>query len=241
MIHTMNKHDLVELISALPAELGPATQHALQVRSALSTGSYHDFDYTELPSLMIPADLDQKDQVVHDPDSTRIPLLSELLKEFPLYPMQIDLKSGPEELVVKVGELIMEYKRGSQTVWGSFNHNVNRLCLKHYGTKIPLFFSLPNALYLKTMWHLGLFNENIVIMESCLIMPNHWLFTNQSWIDAIKKRGVSVIVFGVGSGALNDPTLWHQARNLGATGICSDKPTLLQEWLQTHPLSGSND
>jgi hypothetical protein len=43
MIHTMNKHDLVELISALPAELGPATQHALQVRSALSTGSYHDF------------------------------------------------------------------------------------------------------------------------------------------------------------------------------------------------------
>ena len=39
----MNKRDLVELISTLPPKPGPATLHALQVRSALSSGSYLDF------------------------------------------------------------------------------------------------------------------------------------------------------------------------------------------------------
>lgn len=43
MIHTLNKRDLVELISTLPAQPGSSTLHALQVRSALSSGSYLDF------------------------------------------------------------------------------------------------------------------------------------------------------------------------------------------------------
>ena len=39
----MNKRDLAQLISTLPSTPGPATAHALQVRSALSSGSYHYF------------------------------------------------------------------------------------------------------------------------------------------------------------------------------------------------------
>ena len=194
-----------------------------------------DFLYNDLPRLVIPSDLMDKEQVVNDPDSTRIPLLKELLDEFPLYPMQIDVKNGPEKLVIKVGNLMREYKRQNQTVWGSFRPLVNRMCLEHFGTEIPLFLSLPRALYLKAIYHVGLFSY-ADLYESCLIMPKHWLFTNKNWIRALRERGISVIVFGMGTGALNSEKLWHEARDLGVTGICTDKPTLLNEWLKDHPL-----
>ncbi|KAJ3103101.1 ATP-dependent RNA helicase [Phlyctochytrium planicorne] len=59
-----------------------------------------DYNYSDLPPLLIPPYLKDKADVVSDPDSVRIPKLEELFKEFPRYPMQIDVKDGGDELVV---------------------------------------------------------------------------------------------------------------------------------------------
>jgi hypothetical protein len=39
MIHTLNKHDIIQLIGSLKTR-GPCVQHALAIRSAVSTGDY---------------------------------------------------------------------------------------------------------------------------------------------------------------------------------------------------------
>ncbi|KAJ3417449.1 hypothetical protein HDV05_003313 [Chytridiales sp. JEL 0842] len=79
------------------------------------------YNYKDLPPLLIPEKLKDVTEVIEDPESRRIPLLKELLDEFPKYPMQIDVKEGSEEMVIKVGNLIRAYSRESQTVWGSFH------------------------------------------------------------------------------------------------------------------------
>jgi hypothetical protein len=108
--------------------------------------------------------------------------------------MQIDVKKGPLELVLLVGNLIKDRKRERNTVWGSFRHSISNLCFKHFGTEIPLFFSLSRALLAKALWHIGLF-PYMELKESCLIMPNVTALMSVGWISAMKARGVSVIVF----------------------------------------------
>ncbi len=43
MIHTLNRHDLIELISSVGPNPGKAVKHALQIRSSLSNGDYNTF------------------------------------------------------------------------------------------------------------------------------------------------------------------------------------------------------
>ena len=80
-------------------------------------GSIEDYLYEELPSLCVPDSLCSVVDVASNPDSIRIPLLVEVLREFPDYPMQIDVKNGSEDLVKLVGEMILKYDRAHITVW----------------------------------------------------------------------------------------------------------------------------
>lgn len=199
-------------------------------------GKISDYNYNDLPDLLIPVDLMNNPLVTKDPDSTKIPLFSKLLDEFPLYPMQIDVKHGNEELVVKVGNLIKSLKREHLTVWGSFVPSSNNLCYKHFGTDIPLFFDLFRCFQAYLLWKVGLLRL-FTFRETALIMPNFKFLMNSSWLQALNNSGISTIVFGSdGKGALNTPELWEQVKIAGANGICSDNPTLLQKWLMENPL-----
>jgi hypothetical protein len=171
--------------------------------------------------------------VIDDPDSYKIPLLSTLLNEFPQYPMQIDVKSGSEELVIKVGKMIEELSRESVTVWGSFRQTPSHHCHRNFQTKIPLFFSITRALQSKLLYHVGLMST-MGLKESCIIMPNFSFFMNKGWVSALKERGVSVIVFGRdGTGSINTKSDWVEALDVGCTGICTDNPSKLQAWLKS--------
>ncbi|KAJ3313330.1 Lysophospholipase D gdpd1 [Boothiomyces sp. JEL0838] len=195
-----------------------------------------DYDFKDLPKLIIPKDLQDKKEVVQNPDSYRIPLFEVILKEFPNSAMQIDCKNGPEELVIQVGKLIQHHKREKITVWGSFKPSINDMCYKHFGDSIPLFFDMYRGFKSVMLYKLGLLNI-MEFRESALICPDMTLFADKGYVKAMNSRGVSVIYFGSdGSGALNDPAKWERARSLGANGICSDKPTELKEWLKSHPL-----
>jgi hypothetical protein len=195
-----------------------------------------DFNYDELPPILIPEDLLSNPKVVNDPESTKIPLFTDLLEEFPLYPMQIDVKHGKDELVLKVGNLIKEYKREHVTVWGSFISSSNDLCFKYFGTSIPLFLGFSRCMKAYALWKVGLI-DLMGFRESALIMPNLNMFMHAGWIKALGDRGISTIVFGSdGKGALNSVELWEQARLAGANGICTDLPSELQKWLRTNQM-----
>jgi hypothetical protein len=193
----------------------------------------YDRDFKDLPPITIPVHLKDFKHVVDDPDSYKIPLLSTLLKEFPQYPMQIDVKNGSEDLVIKVGRMIKEFSRESVTVWGSFRHTASNHCFNNFKTEIPLFFSISRALQCKLLYHLGLLSL-LGLKESCIIMPNFFFFTSKGWIAALKDRGVSVIIFGSdGKGSINSESEWVNALAVGCTGICTDNPSKLQTWLSS--------
>jgi hypothetical protein len=199
-------------------------------------GKISDYCYNDLPPIKIPEHLLDNAKVTKDPESTKIPLFETLLSEFPMYPMQIDVKYGPEELVVRVGNMIKQFNRERFTVWGSFIPSVNELCYKNFGTSIPLFFSLSRLILAFSMYKIGLFSK-FEMRESALIMPNFPFLMNSEWLKTLKGRGVSVIVFGSdGTGSINEESQWESARLAGATGICSDCPSNLQEWLKSNPL-----
>lgn len=200
------------------------------------SSTIEEYSYADLPELLIPPHLSDVPHVRNDRESTKIPLLIDLLNEFPTYPMQIDVKNGSEELVLKVGRYIEKFGRQSSTVWGSFVPKVCDLCYAHFGTSIPLFFSRDRAfmgVFLYSINCLSLMN----IRESALIAPAYNKWFTKGFIKALNQLGVSVLLFGVGSGALNDEESWIEAKAMGANGICSDCPTSLQKWLLRHPLN----
>lgn len=69
-------------------------------------------------------------------DERRIPLLSQVLSQFPRVPMNIDIKDNDDRLIEKVSQMLNEHNRQEITVWGSFNDNV---CQKLYKTVCPEF------------------------------------------------------------------------------------------------------
>ncbi|KAH6559821.1 hypothetical protein BASA62_000298, partial [Batrachochytrium salamandrivorans] len=202
-----------------------------------------DYDYANLPPLRIPDGLRHLPEVADNPESTRIPLLQDLLNEFPVYPMQIDVKDSPEELVADVAAMIDFGDRSQVTVWGSFRSKQSTYC-QHHSTlsrsphPIPCFFSAWRFLQTYAMYHVGLLGW-MTLTERALIMPNHPLLMSPGYIRGIQACGVSVIMFGRTNGGMNTETEWEAARHAGANGICSDAPTRLQAWLKEFPLRGS--
>ncbi|KAI8905540.1 PLC-like phosphodiesterase [Gorgonomyces haynaldii] len=193
-----------------------------------------EFLLKDLPPLLIPEHLKDNKRVIGDPDSSRIPLLRELLDEFPLYPMQIDVKRGSEQLVIQVGRMIQEKKREHVTVWGSFISKQQSYILKHFGTTIPVFFTILRAAKARVLHSLGLL-WTMNIYESAAIIPNVSFLVNRSFIQQLRERGVGVIVFGR-NGSLDTEEEWNHVRNQHCSGICSNSPTKLTQWLKENSL-----
>ncbi|KAI8905517.1 PLC-like phosphodiesterase [Gorgonomyces haynaldii] len=192
-----------------------------------------EFLLKDLPPLLIPEHLKDNKRVIGDPDSSRIPLLRELLDEFPLYPMQIDVKRGSEQLVIQVGRMIQEKKREHVTVWGSFISKQQSYILKHFGTTIPVFFTLLRFLKAWLLFWTGLLSL-CTFYESFLIMPNFSLFCSPKFVAAMKRKGVKVVFFGKKTGGMNTRTEWETALECGVDGFCTDSPSLFIEWLKDH-------
>ncbi|KAJ3150580.1 Lysophospholipase D gdpd1 [Geranomyces variabilis] len=193
-----------------------------------------DYEYNDLPPLVVQPALKATGFEARHPDDTRIPLLEELLDEFPHYPMQIDVKRGSERLVQKLGTMIRQRNKQQSTVWGSFRHQQNAWC-KHHFPDIPRFFTFRRLYAALCMYSVGL-THRMDFDEAALIMPKiRWLMW-PGFARALNERGIAVIVFGVPGGGANTVGVWEQIRAFGANGICSDRPTALQEWLKSNPL-----
>jgi glycerophosphoryl diester phosphodiesterase len=88
-----------------------------------------DLDYNDIPLCLIESKMHfgfgsyhQKEGI----DDGRIPLLSNVFRDNPRTPMNIDLKGGDNELMFKVYQLIVEYNREEITYFGDMNEKRNR-------------------------------------------------------------------------------------------------------------------
>ncbi len=59
----------------------------------------------------------------------------------------------------------------------------------------------------------------------------------KGWFQSLNALGIPVILFGTVRGSIHETTDFHNARNAGANGICSDRPTFLKSFLSEYPLS----
>lgn len=186
-------------------------------------------------------------------EDRNIPTLREVLTAFPDIPMNIDLKVYDEELFQKVNELIKEFHREHLTIWGSRQSKTCKALYK-LNPDIPVFFSLGRILSLILLYYSGLL-PFVPLYESSLevIMPSIALSKDKfpiqlSWqmclmlkiVDKLlmrptlfrhlEKRGIHIYLW-----VLNDEAEWERAFKLGATGVMTDFPARLKDYLDKHP------
>lgn len=188
----------------------------------------------------------------NDPkESTRIPLLEEIFKLFPNMPINIDIKFNSDELVRKVHELIVKYKRENLTIWGSFKDVVSKKCYKQ-NNRVPIYFSLFGVVKLLLLMLTGLL-PFVPLKETHLeiMMPNNLLkykrnslpraaiapfmlvkmfFVRKSLVRHLQKRGIFVIYW-----TLNTDEEFDAALEVGANGIITDYPSRLIKYIERKP------
>ncbi|XP_077996368.1 lysophospholipase D GDPD1-like [Glandiceps talaboti] len=178
-------------------------------------------------------------------EDRRIPLLKEVFETFPTVPINVDIKTNNDKLIEKVSALVKEYQREEITVWGNANQEIVDKCYRA-NPEIPILFSKRKVITTTLLFYAGLL-PFIPMKESFLevLMPSVILKMMDmstkykvllSVIDTIlmskimfyhlNKRGIQVYIW-----VLNEENEWERALQLGATGIMTDYPTRLKEFI----------
>ncbi|KAL8604664.1 hypothetical protein ACOMHN_013444 [Nucella lapillus] len=208
-----------------------------------------DTDYEELPMLKSSLGLDFNSYHLVSGEDRKIPLLKEVFAAFPDMPINVDVKVDNDRLIAEVNTLIQTFKREHTTAWG--NHSA-AVVEKLYRTNpnVPLIFSLRRVAVLILLFYTGLL-PFVPLKESLLeiIMPSiildkrnfkreysrvqtvlfkimDFLLMRPCLIHHLKKRGIQTYLW-----VLNSQDEFERAFSLGATGVMTDFPTMLKDFL----------
>ncbi|CAL8077660.1 unnamed protein product [Orchesella dallaii] len=216
-----------------------------------------EVDYDALPKLKptIPIDTipgETFSDLSWPEEERKIPLLREVFKEFPSVPINIDIKENDIQLIQEVSKLIHEYQRADITVWGSFNSEVCNQCYD-VNPNVCLFFSAKRVLVLMICAVTGLLPFipmkethyevflplslkkrrlkqviDLSLSEKCLLWACETFLLWKPLLNHLKKRGIHVYLW-----VCNDSEEFSECQKLGVTGIMTDHPTLLRDFLNT--------
>ncbi|KAG1933398.1 lysophospholipase D GDPD3 [Pimephales promelas] len=180
-------------------------------------------------------------------------LLEDVFKKFPNMPMMIEIKENNDLLIKKVSCLVKQYGRERITVWGSEESEIMSKCQKQ-NPSIPYLFSMKRGILLLLLFYTGLLpfvplgesvllfylprviNRTYIPEESYLknrfvVYLLQKLTMRKSLFDHLIKRGLQVQLF-----VCNEESDIEAAFAAGATGVLTDYPTLLSNYLKKHPL-----
>ncbi|KYO32239.1 lysophospholipase D GDPD1 isoform X1 [Alligator mississippiensis] len=245
--------DMLELDCHLTKDEQVVVSHDENLKR--STGvdiNISDLKYSELPSYLSKLDVTFQKECHCEGKDNRIPLLKEVFEAFPQTPVNIDIKVNNSVLIKKVSELVSQYKREHLTVWGNVSHEVVAKCVKE-NADIPTIFCLQRVLLLVGLFYTGLlpfipFREEFleIPMPSIILKLKepHKMTRSQKFIiqfadallmrktlfDHLTARGIQVYVW-----VLNEEQEYKRAFDLGATGVMTDYPTKLKEFLRHYP------
>ncbi|XP_067866800.1 lysophospholipase D GDPD1 [Heterodontus francisci] len=212
-----------------------------------------DLTFTELPPYHCRLHVSfKKDCFCVGGEDRKIPLLKEVFEDFPNTPINIDIKVNNNILIQKVSDLVKEFNRQDLTVWGNASEDIVKKCYRT-NPRIPILFSLQRVLLLIGLFYTGLLpffplREQFleIPMPSILLKlkdPSKisrtrrfmiWLadkiLMRKSLFEHLKARGIQVYIW-----VLNDEQDFKKAFDLGVTGVMTDYPTQLKQFLERYP------
>eukprot|EP00794_Sanderia_malayensis_P005712 gene5712-6412_t len=208
-----------------------------------------DLEYKDLPLLSESLDVTfTNKEICRGCEDRVIPLLKDVFEEFPNLPINLDVKTHNEELMLLVHKMICDYERKQITVWGNVNAKTTEM-LHKLDADIPLLFSFKRCILLLLAFYTG-FLPFLPMKESYLevIMPSPFLrwrdlmssrtqrflvrvvdfvFMNSWLFKHLERRGIKVFLW-----VLNEDQDFERAfKKLGAAAVMTDYPTRLTEYL----------
>ncbi|XP_068601545.1 lysophospholipase D GDPD1 [Brachionichthys hirsutus] len=187
-------------------------------------------------------------------EDKRMPLLRDVFDAFPNTPVNIDVKVNNDKLIRKVSELVVKYDREHLTVWGNHRNQIVKKCYKE-NPRIPVLFSLPRVLQLLGLYYTGLL-PFVPLKEHFLEIPMPsivnklidahgfdrslrfiaWLadslLMRKALFEHLTARGIQVYIW-----VLNDDEDFQRAFDLGATGVMTDFPSRLKDFMDRNGIS----
>ncbi|XP_058416530.1 lysophospholipase D GDPD1 isoform X2 [Diceros bicornis minor] len=187
-----------------------------------------DLKYCELPPYLGKLDVAFQKACQCEGKDNRIPLLKEVFEAFPNTPINIDIKVNNNVLIKKVSELVKLYRREHITVWGNASYEIVEKCYKE-NSDIPILFSLQRVLLILGLFFTGLL-PFVPIREQFFEIPMPSIVLNllmrKALFDHLTARGIQVYIW-----VLNEEQEYKRAFDLGATGVMTDYPTKLKDFL----------
>ncbi|XP_045381591.1 lysophospholipase D GDPD1 [Eulemur rufifrons] len=207
-----------------------------------------DLKYCELPPYLGKLDVTFQRACQCEGKDNRIPLLKEVFEAFPNTPINIDIKVNNNVLIKKVSELVKQYKREHITVWGNASYEIVEKCYKE-NSDIPILFSLQRVLLILGLFFTGLLPfvpireqffeipmpsiilklkepDTVSRSQKFLIWLSDILLMRKALFDHLTARGIQVYIW-----VLNEEQEYKRAFDLGATGVMTDYPTKLKDFL----------
>ncbi|XP_034024068.1 lysophospholipase D GDPD1 [Thalassophryne amazonica] len=250
--------DMLELDCRLTKDGQVVVSHDANLHRSTGINAYiSDMAYTELPPYLCKLGVTfQRECVCEGGEGERIPLLKDVFDMFPNIPVNIDIKDNNDMLIKKVSELVLKYDREHLTVWGNKRNQIVKKCYKE-NPRIPVLFSFPRVLQLLCLFYTGLL-PFIPLKEQFLEIPMPSIITKLRdpntlskterfiiWIADIllmrkalfhhlTARGIQVYIW-----VLNDEEDFQRAFGLGATGVMTDFPTRLKDFMDRNAIAKS--
>ncbi|MCI4384890.1 hypothetical protein PGIGA_G00044040 [Pangasianodon gigas] len=178
-------------------------------------------------------------------------LLEDVFRKFPRMPVNIEVKENNKVLIEKVSALVKKYDREDITVWASVESSIMKECRKVNST-MPYMFTYMRGLQLLLLYYTGLL-PFVPLGESFLqyylpqvinttYIPEPGILRNRLVISFIQKltlrkglfqhlkdRGIQIHLF-----VCNEEQDIEAAFAAGATGVMTDYPTLLADYIRRH-------
>ncbi|KAM4634839.1 lysophospholipase D GDPD3a isoform 2-T2 [Polymixia lowei] len=175
-------------------------------------------------------------------------LLEDLFRRFPEMAVNIEIKEDNSQLIEKISELVRRYNREDITVWATVHSRIMKKCRKT-NPSMPYSFSMSRGLLLLLLFYSGLLPfvplgesflqfylpriinrtfipEKRILRNRLVIFLLEKLTMRKSLFEHLVARGIQVQLF-----VCNEDQDIEAAFEVGATGVMSDYPTLLSNYL----------
>uniref|UniRef100_A0A8C4ZP65 Glycerophosphodiester phosphodiesterase domain containing 1 n=1 Tax=Gadus morhua TaxID=8049 RepID=A0A8C4ZP65_GADMO len=225
------------------------------IRSTGMEAYISEVAYADLPSYLRKLEVTfQRECYCEAGEDKCMPLLRDVFEAFPSTPVNVDIKVNNDMLIKKVSEMVMQYDREHLTVWGNSSNKIAKKCYKE-NPRIPVLFSLARVLQLLGLFYTGLL-PFVPLKEQFLEIPMPSIITKIkdpskitrtqrffTWLadtllmrkalfDHLTARGIQVYIW-----VLNDDEDFQRAFDLGATGVMTDFPTKLKDFIERNGIT----
>ncbi|XP_011834646.1 PREDICTED: glycerophosphodiester phosphodiesterase domain-containing protein 1 [Mandrillus leucophaeus] len=234
--------DMLELDCHITKDEQVVVSHDENLKRATGVNvNISDLKYCELPPYLGKLDVSFQRACQCEGKDNRIPLLKEVFEAFPNTPINIDIKVNNNVLIKKVSELNSDIP-----ILFSLQRVLLILGLFFTGLLpfVPIreqFFEIPMpSIILKTLKNraeelssfiaclnkANYLGENIKLIVSVAVIKQHCLLMRKALFDHLTARGIQVYIW-----VLNEEQEYKRAFDLGATGVMTDYPTKLKDFL----------